>query len=87
MGRPDRGVAELATIRMRAASPVFLTREGTFENPALTEIFVVNDYIMAWLSAMAVAATLKRRAVEGGQLENPNSPRPALNVVDAHGNL
>jgi len=43
-----------------------LTREGTFENPALTEIFVVNDYIMAWLSAMAVAATLKRRAIEGG---------------------
>lgn len=43
-----------------------LTREGTFENPALTEIFVVNDYIMSWLSAMAVASTLKRRAVEGG---------------------
>jgi len=43
-----------------------LTREGTFENPTLTEIFVVNDYIMAWLSAMAVASTLKRRAVEGG---------------------
>lgn len=43
-----------------------LAREGTFENPALTEIFVVNDYIMAWLSAMAVASTLKRRAIEGG---------------------
>jgi len=43
-----------------------LTREGTFENPALTEIFVVNDYIMAWLAATAVAATLKRRAIEGG---------------------
>jgi len=43
-----------------------LTREGTFENPALTEIFVVNDYLMAWLSAMAVACTLKRRANEGG---------------------
>ncbi len=43
-----------------------LAREGTFENPALTEIFVVNDYLMAWLSAMAVACTLKRRANEGG---------------------
>ena len=43
-----------------------LTREGTIENPSLTEIFVVNDYAMAWLSAMAVSATLKRRALEGG---------------------
>src|SRR5260370_13088801 len=43
-----------------------LTREGSFENPGVTEIFVVNYYIMAWLSAMAVAATLKRRAIEGG---------------------
>jgi crotonobetainyl-CoA:carnitine CoA-transferase CaiB-like acyl-CoA transferase len=43
-----------------------LAREGTFENPALTEIFVVNDYLMSWLSAMAVASTLKRRATEGG---------------------
>lgn len=42
------------------------TREGTFESPALTEIFVVNDYAMAWLSFTAVAAALKRRAVEGG---------------------
>ena len=41
-------------------------REGTFENPALTEIFVVNDYVMSWLSCMAVLATLKRRAIEGG---------------------
>jgi crotonobetainyl-CoA:carnitine CoA-transferase CaiB-like acyl-CoA transferase len=43
-----------------------LAREGTIENPSLTEIFVVNDYAMAWLSAMAVTATLKRRALEGG---------------------
>jgi crotonobetainyl-CoA:carnitine CoA-transferase CaiB-like acyl-CoA transferase len=43
-----------------------LAREGTFEEPALTEIFVVNDYAMSWLSAMAVMATLQRRAVEGG---------------------
>jgi crotonobetainyl-CoA:carnitine CoA-transferase CaiB-like acyl-CoA transferase len=41
-------------------------REGTFENPSLTEIFVVNDYAMAWLSSMAVSAALKRRAIEGG---------------------
>ena len=43
-----------------------LAREGTFEKPSLTEIFVVNDYAMSWLAAMAVTATLKRRAVEGG---------------------
>lgn len=40
--------------------------EGTFENPSLTEIFVVNDYAMAWLSFTAVAAALRRRATEGG---------------------
>lgn len=43
-----------------------LAREGTLERPALTEIFVVNDYAMSWLAAMAVLATLKRRAQEGG---------------------
>jgi crotonobetainyl-CoA:carnitine CoA-transferase CaiB-like acyl-CoA transferase len=42
------------------------TREGTVENPALTEIFVVNDYAMSWLSSMAVMAMLKKRALEGG---------------------
>ena len=41
-------------------------REGTLENPALTEIFVVNDYAMAWLSFLGVAAALRRRAEEGG---------------------
>lgn len=41
-------------------------QEGTFENPALTEIFVVNDYAMAWLSFVGVAVALKRRATEGG---------------------
>lgn len=40
--------------------------EGTFDNPSLTEIFVVNDYAMAWLSFTAVAAALRRRATEGG---------------------
>jgi crotonobetainyl-CoA:carnitine CoA-transferase CaiB-like acyl-CoA transferase len=43
-----------------------LATEGSFENPALPEIFVVNDYAMAWISCMAVTATLRRRAVEGG---------------------
>ena len=41
-------------------------REGTLENPALTEIFVVNDYAMAWLSFLGVAIALRRRAEEGG---------------------
>lgn len=43
-----------------------LAREGTLERPELTEIFVVNDYAMSWLAAMAVMATLKRRTTEGG---------------------
>lgn len=43
-----------------------LAREGTLEDPALTEIFVINDYAMSWLAGMAVMATLKRRATEGG---------------------
>jgi hypothetical protein len=43
-----------------------LSTEGSFENPALPEIFVVNDYAMSWISCMAVAAALKRRAIEGG---------------------
>jgi crotonobetainyl-CoA:carnitine CoA-transferase CaiB-like acyl-CoA transferase len=41
-------------------------REGTPEHPKLTEIFVVNDYAMSWIASVAVAAALKRRAVEGG---------------------
>ena len=43
-----------------------LAREGTLQDPQLTEIFVINDYAMSWLAAMAVMATLKRRATEGG---------------------
>lgn len=43
-----------------------LAREGSLEDPALTEIFVINDYAMSWLAAMAVMATLKRRETEGG---------------------
>nr|CAD6437682.1 CoA transferase [Rhizobium sp. Q54] len=41
-------------------------REGTFERPSLTEIFVVNDYAMAWLSFVAATVALRRRAKEGG---------------------
>jgi len=40
--------------------------EGTMETPRLTEIFVVNDYVMSWLGAMGTLAALKRRATEGG---------------------
>ncbi|AQS86200.1 carnitine dehydratase [Acetobacter aceti] len=42
------------------------TGEGTSERPKLTEIFVVNDFAMSWISSVAVAAALRRRAVEGG---------------------
>jgi hypothetical protein len=40
--------------------------EGTPQTPRLTEIFVVNDYAMAWLAAVGTMAALKRRAIEGG---------------------
>jgi hypothetical protein len=40
--------------------------EGTPEAPRLTEIFVVNDYAMAWLGAVGAMVALKRRAREGG---------------------
>jgi crotonobetainyl-CoA:carnitine CoA-transferase CaiB-like acyl-CoA transferase len=40
--------------------------EGTPQAPRLTEIFVVNDYAMAWLAALGTMAALKRRATEGG---------------------
>jgi hypothetical protein len=43
-----------------------LALEGTPEAPRLTEITVVNDYAMAWLSTVGVIAALKRRALEGG---------------------
>ena len=46
-----------------------LTLEGSPNAPRLTEIFVVNDYAMAWLGAMAAMAALKRRAVEGGSYQ------------------
>ena len=42
------------------------THEGTPERPKLTEIFVVNYFAMSWISSVAVAAALRRRAVEGG---------------------
>jgi len=43
-----------------------LALEGSVENPRLPEIFVVNDYITAWLASVGAMAALKRRAVEGG---------------------
>ena len=43
-----------------------LSIEGTPQAPRLTEIFVVNDYAMAWLAAAGTMAALKRRATEGG---------------------
>ncbi|KAA1004050.1 carnitine dehydratase [Paraburkholderia panacisoli] len=43
-----------------------LALEGSVENPKLPEIFVVNDYITAWLASVGAMAALKRRAVEGG---------------------
>lgn len=43
-----------------------LTLEGSPDNPRLTEIFVINDYITSWMASIGVIAALKRRAVEGG---------------------
>ncbi|WP_168073837.1 CoA transferase [Caulobacter sp. SSI4214] len=43
-----------------------LALEGSPQRPRLTEIFVVNDYAMSWIASVAVAAALKRRALEGG---------------------
>ena len=40
--------------------------EGTPETPRLTEVFVVNDYVMAWLGAVGAMVALRRRAREGG---------------------
>jgi len=48
-----------------AATGVF-TLEGTEDKPALAPIFVVNDYIMAWLATTGINAALARRAREGG---------------------
>ncbi|MDB5143436.1 MAG: carnitine dehydratase [Mucilaginibacter sp.] len=48
-----------------AATGIF-TMEGTDDDPKLTEIFVVNDYIMAWLAAIGIGVALMRRATEGG---------------------
>ena len=42
------------------------TLEGSADAPRQTEIGVVNDYAMAWLSSVAVMTALKRRAIEGG---------------------
>ncbi|MDB5605851.1 MAG: L-carnitine dehydratase/bile acid-inducible protein taxon [Bradyrhizobium sp.] len=54
-----------------------LAREGTPQQPKLTEIFVVNDYVMSWISSVAVAAALKRRAVERAAAIASASASPA----------
>jgi crotonobetainyl-CoA:carnitine CoA-transferase CaiB-like acyl-CoA transferase len=43
-----------------------LALEGSVEEPKLPEIFVVNDYISAWIGMVGVIAALRRRATEGG---------------------
>ena len=43
-----------------------LALEGSVEAPQLPAIFVVNDYITAWLATVGAIAALKRRAIEGG---------------------
>ncbi|TWI20326.1 CoA transferase [Sphingobacterium siyangense] len=48
-----------------AATGVFAL-EGTADQPKLSEIFVVNDYIMSWLTTIGINVALARRAKEGG---------------------
>jgi CoA-transferase family III len=43
-----------------------LTLEGSPDNPQLSEIFSINDYLTSWMASIGVVAALKRRAVEGG---------------------
>ncbi|MGO4259794.1 CoA transferase [Lysobacter sp. TAB13] len=48
------------------AATGILALEGEPGAPRLPEIFVVNDYLVAWLTELGVAAALARRALEGG---------------------
>ncbi len=48
------------------AATGILALEGSLQAPQLPEIFVVNDYLAAWLAELGVAVALGRRAVEGG---------------------
>jgi crotonobetainyl-CoA:carnitine CoA-transferase CaiB-like acyl-CoA transferase len=43
-----------------------LALEGSLQAPKLPEIFVVNDYLSAWLAELGTAAALARRTIEGG---------------------
>jgi crotonobetainyl-CoA:carnitine CoA-transferase CaiB-like acyl-CoA transferase len=40
--------------------------EGTEEEPQLSTVKVVNDYISGWLANIGALSALKRRAIEGG---------------------
>ncbi len=40
--------------------------EGTPDDPKVTPILVVNDYMASWLAATGIMAALAKRAVEGG---------------------
>ncbi len=40
--------------------------EGTPENPRLTSIKIVCDYIVGWFGSVGIMSALRRRAVEGG---------------------
>jgi len=42
------------------------TLEGTPDNPRLTPIRIVCDYIGGWLAAVGIMSALRRRAIEGG---------------------
>jgi crotonobetainyl-CoA:carnitine CoA-transferase CaiB-like acyl-CoA transferase len=42
------------------------TLEGTPDNPRLTPIRIVCDYVGGWLASVGVMSALRRRAVEGG---------------------
>ena len=40
--------------------------EGTPDNPRLTPIRIVCDYIVGWFTSVGIMPALRRRAVEGG---------------------
>ena len=40
--------------------------EGTPENPRLTPLRIVCDYVGGWLASVGIMSALHRRAIEGG---------------------
>jgi crotonobetainyl-CoA:carnitine CoA-transferase CaiB-like acyl-CoA transferase len=40
--------------------------EGTPDNPRLTSIRIVCDYVVGWLTSVGIMSALRRRAIEGG---------------------